>query len=125
MYCISHQYFRLETGYFSPWQQAVICNFVALRGTTAFIAAVLLRGNARECVDCEFVEMRGTAKMRGNAWSRGLHGNASCEYVSEPRLECAGHEWEARGKCSSSAAQVRGTAVPRIVGSRIYTGPAR
>ena len=70
MYCISHQYFCLETGYFSPWQQAVICNFVGLRGTTAFIAAVLLRGNARECVDCEFVEMRGTAKcveMRGAA----------------------------------------------------------
>ena len=60
--------------------------------------------------------------MRGNARSRR---NASCEYAPEPRLECAGREWEARGKYGSNAAQVRGAAVPHIGGSRIYTGPAR
>ena len=66
MYCISHQYFRLETGHFSPWQQAVICNFVGLRGTTAFIAAVLLRGNARLAWKCELrVCLRTAARVRG------------------------------------------------------------
>ena len=57
--------------------------------------------------------------------NRGLRGNASWVDASEPRLECAGREWEARGKCGSSAAQARETAVARIGGSRIYTGPAR
>ena len=32
---------------------------------------------------------------------------------------------DASGKRAVSAAQVRGAAVPRIGGSRIYTGPAR
>ena len=54
--------------------------------------------------------------MRGNARNRGLRGNASCVDASEPRLECAGREWEAGGKWGSSAAQARRTAVPRIWG---------
>ena len=41
--------------------------------------------------------------MRGNARNRGLRGSASCVDASEPRLECAGREWESRGKCGSSA----------------------
>ena len=44
-----------------------------------------------------------TRKMRGNERSRGSRGNASRKYASKPWLECAGREWEARGKCGSSA----------------------
>ena len=86
---------------------------------------MLLRRNAWGRIDCVFVELRGTVVLI--AWEcaeQRLRGNGGYDYASKPRLECAGREWEARGKCGSSAAQVRGTAVPRIGGSRIYAGLA-
>ena len=89
-----------------------VSNRVEMRGAVAFICKGMRGTASRKCVEI-------------NARNRGLRGNASCVDAFEPRLECAGREWEARGKCGSSAAQARGTAIPRIGGSRIYTGPAR
>ena len=55
-------------------------------------------------------------QMSGNARNRGLRGNASCVDASDRGSSAR----DANGKRAGSAAQTRGTAVPRIGGSRLY-----
>ena len=57
--------------------------------------------------------------MCGNARNCGLRGNASCV---DPNRGLSARD--ANGERAGSAAQVRGTAVPRIGGFRINTGSA-
>ena len=135
-------WFSLYAKQLTDW--TAICNFVGLRGITAcyrhgdiaWICAVMrslrIRWTAlNRCSNCmemrrtaapEFIGLRGyaTRKIRRNPRSRSLRGNASCEYVPKLRLECAWREWDACGKCGSSAAQVRGSThwrVPYLYGT--------
>ena len=107
---------------------------------------VLLRGNARRCIACGIVEtarnlvsncvgMRWTAasmcvwlrgyatrKMRGNARSRGFRGNASCEYASNPRVECAGREWDPQLHALASPVFIRDRHVKGKYRARLTNG---
>ena len=89
----------------------------------------ICRTTATNCV-----EMGGTAasncmEMRGTAARKcvEMRGAAACvgKRVAWTLLNRGSSARDASGKRSGSTAQVRGTAVPRIGGSRIYTGPAR
>ena len=104
-----------------------------------------MRGNAWECMAYRAIEIRRTTasncvelhrtaasnrmEMRGTAAHKCVEmcGTAACvgmRVVWTPPNHGSSAR-DASGKRAGSAAQARGTAVPRIGGSRIYTGPAR
>ena len=116
--------------------EMAICNFVEIHGTTFIIAREcvgmacrVIEKTASNCVEIRGASASICMEMRGTAARKCVE---LCETAACVGMRVAwmppnrgSSAQDVNGKRAGSAAQARGTAVPRIGGSRIYTGPAR